>query len=243
MIRTALIKPVLILQNMDLDSPAYLATWLQEGGIAYELRNSEAGQSIPETLTDYSALAVLGGAMSANDELPSLRQAERLILEGLAVGIPVIGHCLGGQLVAKALGARVSASPAPEIGWHPITPVPSGVKDDWFGPEPLPEVFHWHYEAFDLPPGAQLLASSPACPHQAFAIGPHLAMQFHVELDAPKLQVWTAHPDPDHESARRTHSTVHSFVEMHRHADMRLRLQQRLADRIYRRWWSAVAER
>lgn len=234
-------KPVLILQNMAADSPAYLGTWLQRHGVPYEVRSSEAGESFPATLAPYAALAVLGGAMSANDALPSLRQAERLILEGMANGQPVIGHCLGGQLMARALGAHIGASPAPEVGWHRIAPIASAAARAWLGDEPPPEIFHWHYEAFGLPEGAELLASSPACPHQAFAIGPHLAMQFHVELDAAKLLLWTAEPDADHEQARQRHASVQPFAAMHERATERLARQQALADRLYTRWWGGVA--
>lgn len=233
-------KPVLILQHMVEDSPGYLATWLQRHGRPFEVRNSAVGEAFPDSLQPYSALAILGGAMSANDDLPSLRQAERLVREGVAGGVPVIGHCLGGQLMAKALGAAVTASPAPEIGWQTLLPEPTTLARDWLGAEALPEIFHWHYEAFGLPTGATLLASSPACPHQAFVIGPHLAMQFHVELDASKLAIWTAEPDDDHSAALARHPSVQSFAAMHEDAAQRLARQQRLADRLYARWWAGV---
>jgi GMP synthase (glutamine-hydrolysing) len=109
-------KTVLVLQHLSGDGPAYLATWLREQGVAFEVRDTEAGQPFPDSLQDHGALAVLGGEMSANDALPSLRQAERLILQAVRDGVPTLGHCLGGQLMARALGARVAASPAPEVG-------------------------------------------------------------------------------------------------------------------------------
>ncbi len=233
-------KPVLILQNMAEDSPGYLATWLQRHDRPFEVRNSAAGDVFPDSLRPYAALAILGGAMSANDDLPSLRQAEQLVREAVASGVPAIGHCLGGQLMAKALGAPVTASPAPEIGWHTIVPEPTVQARDWLGAESLPEVFHWHYEAFGLPAGSVLLASSAACPHQAFAIGPHLAMQFHVELDAFKLGVWTAEPDTDHSAAQARYTCVQSFAAIHVDAEQRLARQHRLADRLYARWWTGV---
>jgi len=108
----------------------------------------------------------------------------------MARNIPVLGHCLGGQLMARTLGARVGASPAPEIGWQRIECADAEKRRQWFGPAPVQHVFHWHYEAFDLPAGAISLASSPTCPHQAFAIGLHLALQFHVEVDERKVRLW-----------------------------------------------------
>ena len=98
----------------------------------------------------------------------------------------MIGHCLGGQLMARALGVRVVDSPAPEVGWQPLSVADSDAARDWFGPVRQTTVFQWHYEAFELPPGAQRLASSDACPNQAFAMGPHLGMQFHIEVDVAK---------------------------------------------------------
>ena len=110
----------------------------------------------------------------------------------VASGLPTLGHCLGGQLMARALGARVLDSPAPEIGWQAIAVAREALAQEWFGADASPVVFQWHFEAFELPLGARRLASSAACQNQAFALGPHLAMQFHVELDAEQLGRWAA---------------------------------------------------
>jgi len=229
-------KPVLVLQHLTSDGPAYLGQWLREQGVAAQVFDTEAGQAYPETIDDYAALAVLGGEMSANDDLPSLRRAERLILEAMDRGVPVIGHCLGGQLMARALGAGVRASPAPEIGWQPMQVEATPAAAAWFGSEARPTVYHWHFEAFDLPCGAVLLASSPACPHQAFAIGPHLAMQFHVELDAAKLAHWSSSTDPHYLALQQRCASVQSGAAMRAQAAEALPAQQGLAARLYRRW-------
>ena len=235
-------KPVLILQHLVDDGPAYLGDWLAGEGVPVDVRCTEAGDAFPATLGAVRALAVLGGAMSANDELPSLRQAERLILEAIDRGIPVIGHCLGGQLMARALGGRVGPSIAPEIGWLPIQRFAGPAADAWFGPDPLPRVFQWHYEAFTLPDGAEPLATSPACSIQAFSLGPHLAMQFHVEQDAAKLQRWTQVHEGEYPRAQRAHpATVQEPAAMLADAGRLLAAQQRLAARLYRRWLAADA--
>lgn len=228
-------KPVLILQHLDADGPAYLDTWLRREGRSFELFNSQAGQSFPDSMQDYAALAVLGGEMSANDPLPSLRQAERLILQAMHLQRPVIGHCLGGQLMARALGAQVASSPLPEIGWHRVRLRPGEAAQSWFGGQQELVVFQWHYDAFDLPEGAEPLASSDACPCQAFAIGPHLAMQFHVELDEEKLSAWTSTHDERFLAANIV-PTVHSAARMRAGLAERLEGQQSLAARIYARW-------
>lgn len=233
--------PVLILQHSSDDGPAYLASWLVRQGVPFEVRNTEAGQDFPRRIGDFAALAVLGGEMSANDPLPSLRRAEALILHAMARGRPVIGHCLGGQLMARALGAAVRRSPAPEIGWQSLSVADNSRAAEWFGRAGTWRVFHWHEDAFDLPPGAVELARSAACPHQAFAIGPHLAMQFHVEVDAEKLWRWTEVDSSRHLDALRRHAaTVHSGRAMREAMARCLPVQQALADRIYARWLSAA---
>jgi len=146
-------KPVLILQHLSNDGPAYLGTWLARADIRCEVRNAEAGEAYPASIEGYAALAVLGGEMSANDTLPHLRQAEGLILDAMARGRPVIGHCLGGQLMARALGARVRRSPEPEIGWQPLQVHDHAEARRWFGAAGRHHVYHWHEEGFEVPAG------------------------------------------------------------------------------------------
>jgi GMP synthase-like glutamine amidotransferase len=184
--------------------------------------------------------------MSVNDDLPWIPAVLSLIRGAVARDVPVLGHCLGGQLMARALGGRVGRSPAPEIGWQPIAlnadPAAASALDAWFGSDALPAVFQWHYEAFTLPPGATQLASSPACPVQAFALGPHLAMQFHVEVDAAKLRLWSGALDEAFLEAQAAFpGSVQSGAAMCERAAGRLTAQQALADRIYRRWLSNAA--
>jgi GMP synthase (glutamine-hydrolysing) len=226
---------VLILQHLSTDGPAHLATWLRHAGIAFDVRNTAAGDAYPESLDGYAALAVLGGEMSANDPLPSLRQAERLILQAFERGAPVIGHCLGGQLMARALGARVVESPAPEVGWQPLEVLPAGAR--WFGRAGRHVVFQWHYEAFDLPTGAERLAESAACPNQAFAIGPHLGMQFHIEVDAVKVHAWSREQSGRWQGALTAHpASVQGGDALRAGISTELPAHRALADGLYGRW-------
>jgi GMP synthase-like glutamine amidotransferase len=130
-------------------------------------------------------LIVMGGPMSANDEsrYPWLVPEKRFIAEAIASSKGVLGICLGAQLIAASLGARVFANPEREIGWFPIQPAPDASRAAFSSlfREPL-EVFHWHGETFELPTGATQLARSTACEHQAFVIGERvLGLQFHLE--------------------------------------------------------------
>lgn len=229
-------RPVLILQHMRNDGPAYLATWLRAHGVAFEVRDAASGEAFPDRIDGWGALAILGGAMSANDPLPFLRHAESLILQAFEAGRPVIGHCLGGQLMARALGATIGPSPRPEIGWQTMQVQDDPLARQWFGDDPTPVVMHWHYEAFGLPAGARLLATSAACPHQAFAWQGHLAMQFHIEIDEPKLHRWLDEGDPLWAPAASLHPTVQTRDAILDDVARHLGAHQRLADRIYARW-------
>ncbi|MDO9435071.1 type 1 glutamine amidotransferase [Hydrogenophaga sp.] len=231
---------VLVLQHLLEDGPGYLGQWLDAHGISWHLRCAEAGELYPDSVRSYRGLAVLGGAWSANDQRPTLRQAEALIREADALGIPVIGHCLGGQLMAKALGGQVERLPQPEIGWWPINHNGSEAARRWFGDEPTPTVYQWHEDSFtELPPGAELLASSPVCAHQAFALGPHLAMQFHIEITPEKIAEWLKNPGDAYVVKVLLHrDSVQDPARMNAATTQQLAGSQALADRIYRQWRS-----
>ena len=233
-------KPVLILQHQTPEHAAYLITWLNNNQIPHVVYNAGSGQNFPASIEPYSALAVLGGGMSSNDQLLSNRQAEILILQAMRLDIPVIGHCLGGQLMTRALGGTIGTSLQPEIGWQPIEYTNNPLVAHWFGDNPTPTVIQWHYEAFSLPAGATLLASSRACANQAWALGPHLAMQFHIEMDATKAQEWANDEDPKWAAARAQYDTVQDSTDIVNGISQYLSQHQQTADHIYRTWLSTT---
>jgi GMP synthase-like glutamine amidotransferase len=233
-------KPVLILQHQVPENAAYLTTWLEQHNVDYVVVNAGAGQEFPATIEPYAALAVMGGGMSANDALMSNRQAEILILQAMLKDRPVIGHCLGGQLMARALGGTVTVASVPEIGWQSIEYSDHPLAATWFGNDPTRTVIHWHYDTFSIPPGAELLASSAVCPNQAFAFGKHLAMQFHIEIDQTKIDSWTAEDDPKWQSARDLHKSAQSRDAIVNGIDLYLDKHQLTADRIYSHWLSTT---
>jgi len=137
---------------------------------------------LPE-LSDFDALVAMGGSMSVNDEaeFPWLAREKRLIRQAVDAGRPVLGVCLGAQLMASSLGARVYPNAEREIGWFPVRGI--ALSDSaLFAFPPSLMAFHWHGETFDLPPGAAHLASSEACANQAFQFGRRaIGLQFHLE--------------------------------------------------------------
>ncbi len=229
---------VLVLQHTTEDTPAYLGTWLDRQGLRWHCPCAEAGNAYPASVRGYRALAVLGGEWSANDERASLRHAEALIREAVALDVPVIGHCLGGQLMARALGGQVTRLPEPEIGWLALQHTGSPQATNWLGAEPHAVVYQWHYDSFTaLPAGATLLASSGACAHQAFALGPHLAMQFHIEITPEKIEAWLQQPGTVYpQTLQAGVRTVQAPATMRAATAQHQRASEALADRIYTAW-------
>lgn len=229
---------VLVLQHTLEDTPGYLGQWLDTQRVSWQALCAEAGEAYPDSVQGFRALAVLGGEWSANDDRPTLRQAERLIREADSLGIPVIGHCLGGQLMARAFGGRVERLPKPEVGWLPVRLSASPAARAWFGHMSEAVVYQWHYDNFvQLPANAELLAASAACAHQAFAIGPHLAMQFHIEITPEKIAAWLGDPGTVYPEAIHQHpDTVQAPDTMNAATQRHQAGSEALADHIYSEW-------
>ena len=187
------VKPVLILQHIDRGGPGLFAEFLREAGVPFEIRRPDQGASIPDhsSLEQFSAVCLCGGTQSANDPDPWIRRELELVQLAAARGVPVIGHCLGGQIISKALGGSVIPQQPVEFGWQALRHVPGPAANEWLANLPAELVaMQWHNERFTLPDGAVPLLDGVHCPHQAFVIGTMLAMQFHVELDEPLIRHW-----------------------------------------------------
>ncbi len=154
-----------------------------------------AGDSLPSR-GEFDLLVVMGGPMSVHDEAAYgwLAPEKRLLREVLEAGGAVLGICLGAQLVAESLGASVYRQGQAEIGWYPVR-WSQAARDQGLVPAGVSETvaLHWHGETFTLPEGAQLLASSEACGHQAFRFERALALQFHLEMDRPAVEAIVRH--------------------------------------------------
>lgn len=170
-----------ILQHIPTDGPTLIRDWLEARGREARVVRIDHGEPIPEA-SDVSQLIVLGGTMNVDQERehPWLRDEKKLLEAHLRSERPVLGICLGGQMLARVLGARVTRNRGWEIGWHPVRFGGSAGSGD---PREV-ELFQWHEDTFEIPAGARRLASSAACENQAFAYGPRaLALQFHPEVD------------------------------------------------------------
>jgi GMP synthase-like glutamine amidotransferase len=235
-------KPVAIMRHAPTEGPGYFATYLEEHGIPWRLVKVDAGERLPRDAIDCSGLAFMGGPMSVNDDLPWIREALELIRRSVSHGVPVIGHCLGGQLMAKAMGGVVTRNPVKEIGWGRVDIVPSPLAEQWSGGSlEAYDAFHWHGETFSIPPGATRLASSAHCANQMFALGPHLGMQCHVEMTVDLIRTWCKDWGKEVTALARRVPSVQTPEEMDVDIEEKVRALNSVADRFYALWIKALA--
>lgn len=230
-------KPVAIFRHSSGEGPGYFATFLEAHDIPWQLVAIDAGVLPPPTFAGFSGLCFMGGPMSVNDDLPWLPPVFELIRCAVAANVPVIGHCLGGQLISKALGGQVTKNPVKELGWGKVT-ASDPAAQDWLGDIAGFEAFHWHGETFSIPPGATRILKSDYCENQAFVLGPHLGMQCHVEMTEAMIRLWNrawndekAAPGP----------SVQIPEEMTIRIDERIATMRTAADRIYTRWIAGLS--
>lgn len=187
---------VLVLQHIACEPPGAFEDVLRERGASLHRVELDEGESLP-ALEGFRAIVAMGGPMSVNDEdeHPWLRDEKALIARAVRNGVPYWGACLGVQLLASALGARVYAGPAPEVGLLPVRLTEDGAADPVTGVLPADVLtLQWHGDTFDLPEGASLLAGSPAYPHQAFRVGRAYGVQFHLEVSLDMARAWAEVP-------------------------------------------------
>jgi GMP synthase-like glutamine amidotransferase len=184
------IKPVVIFRFAEAEGPGYFATFLEEQGIPWQLIRIDEGEDVPASILAYGGMVLMGGPMSVNDDLPWTAPLLQLIQEAVALDVPLLGHCLGGQLISKALGAKVTQNTVKEIGWSEVTVISNETAKHWFGEIESFNGFHWHGETFALPQDAIHLLKSRCCEHQAYAVGKHLAFQCHIEMTEEMVNTW-----------------------------------------------------
>ncbi len=224
-------KPIAIFRHSPGEGPGYFATFLDRQSLPWTLFPIDDGVAPPPTPEEFSGLCFMGGPMSVNDELPWIPPTLELIRAADRQSIPVIGHCLGGQLMAKAFGGTVGRNPVKEIGWGEVTATDEA--QDWLGDMAGFEAFHWHGETFTLPPGATRLLQSAYCANQAFVRGPHLGMQCHVEMTETMIRSWCQQWAAENVPAS---ASVQTPQQMGANMAARISAMRAVADRLYMRW-------
>lgn len=233
-------KPVAVFRSARSEGPGYFATYLERRSIPLQLVALDEGAPVPRDPRRFSGLAFMGGPMSANDGLPWIAPVLELIREAVRKDVPVLGHCLGGQLMAKALGGTVGPNAVREIGWGEVRVAPNALARDWLGEIQAFESFHWHGEAFTIPPGGTRILENAHCPNQAFALGKHFGMQCHVEMTEDLVRAWLqggAGEIAEHRSS----PAVQPPEEIERGLRARLDALHEVANRIYDRWAAGIS--
>lgn len=240
-------KPVVIFRHLATEGPGYFATFLEAHRIPWTLIAIDREEPIPASAADFAGLVFMGGPMSVNDPLPWIEAECALIRDAVARGVPVLGHCLGGQLISRALGGQVTRNPVKEIGWSTVQAEASETATRWLGARTgdaaviegngTAIVFQWHGETFSLPPGSERLFSNAACANQMFALGPHLGMQCHVEMTEAMIERWCeSWPEEVAGLGDTLPASVQTPATMLAETPARLGAMRRLADRLYGEW-------
>jgi len=199
----------------------------------------DRGEAIPTAPDTYSGLVFMGGPMSVNDDLPWIPRSLELIRQAVAANIPVLGHCLGGQLIAKALGGVITRNPIKEIGWGMARVTATPEARAWFGETTEFPAFHWHGETFSLPDGAVRILETAHCANQAFVLNDrHLALQCHVEMTEAMIREWCAVGRD--EIAAADSCAVQTPAVILQQTPANLPAMRAMAERLYGRWVSGL---
>jgi GMP synthase-like glutamine amidotransferase len=238
-------KPIVIVQHEADVAPGNFELHLRARGRPFDVIRLHEGDAVPASAAPYAGICSLGGNMGVNDALPWVEPEIALMRDADARGVPIIGHCLGGQLLARAFGAAVTRAPHLELGWGRVTVDDEALAREWLGDEPgAIEFFQWHGDTFALPEAARRLLSGTWCADQAYVIErpgfAHVGMQFHIEMTPELVRLWVADPaagrEADAERRRTGGPAVQSAEEMVADVDQRTARMNRVAVHLYDRW-------
>ena len=235
-------RPVAIFRFSPIKGPGHFADWLDARGIGWRLIALDEGAAVPADPRAFAGIGMMGGPMSVNDGLPWSAPLLSLLRAAVAADVPVIGHCLGGQLLAQALGAGVTRAPVPEIGWLDVEVTGPGAGAAWFGGRAAFTTFQWHYDAFALPAGATRVLTNRFNPNQAYVVADrHIGFQCHVEMTRPLVETWLATGAAELPSAAT--ASLQTAADIRRDLDRRIAALNALAADVYARWARGLVHR
>jgi len=227
--------PVAIFRFSPTEGPAYFADWLDACGIRRQLIALDEGSPVPADPRAFAGIAMMGGPMSVNDALPWIEPLSSLLRDAVAAEVPVIGHCLGGQLLARALDAPVTRAAVPEIGWIDVATTDEAAGREWFGGRSAFTSFQWHYDAFALPTRATRVLTNAYNENQAYVIDDrHIGFQCHIEMTRALTETWLATGAA--ELPQTSTPAAQSAAEISRDLDVRIASLRAVADDVYSRW-------
>jgi len=232
------VKPVAIFRFSPTEGPGHFGEWLEAQGVPKTLFALDRGEPVPADSRTFAGIGMMGGPMSANDDLPWNAPLLRLLRDAVSADVPVIGHCLGGQLLAKSLGAKVMRAAAPEIGWSNVDVI-DAASNPWFGHRDRFRTFQWHYDTFGLPAGATRVLTNAFIPEQAFVLDKHIGFQCHIEMTREMVENWCA--SGGDELPPQSTAAVQSKADIYDDVDARLAALSCVADDVYARWAQGLA--
>lgn len=228
-------KSVIIFRFIAHEGAGYLGDFLTAQNINWQLVKVDEGEPIPTSIVAHSGMVLMGGPMSVNDDLPWIAPIFALIREAIKHDIPVLGHCLGGQLMSKALGGVITQNAVKEIGWGEVMISNNETAKNWFGSIETFNAFHWHGETFSLPQGATHVLASPYCQNQAWSIGKHLALQTHIEMTAEMVQKWCEEGADELQESASSIAVQQSDI-MQQELPLHVFFLQKVAKQVYSQW-------
>ncbi len=233
-------KPVAVFQHCHNVQPGHFASFLDAQAIPWQLIAIDRGDIPPSGIEAFSGLCFMGGPMSVNDGLPWIAQELALIRQATAVDMPVIGHCLGGQLMSLALGGEVTRNLVKEIGWGRVQATDASEAHAWLGNTTSFDAYQWHGETFSLPKGAVRILGGEYCANQAYVLGPqggiHLGMQFHIEMTEALIRDWNTDWADECDVTRPLPASVQTTERQLKDMPQALPIMRSVADRLYGRW-------
>ncbi|WP_124552930.1 type 1 glutamine amidotransferase [Methylophilus methylotrophus] len=233
-------KQVVVFRHACCEGAGYLGTFLARHAIPWCEVRIDKGEAVPDSVEAYSGIVLMGGPMSVNDDLPWIPPLLQLIRQAVEKDVPLLGHCLGGQLISKALGGVVSKNPVKEIGWGQVQVADDPAARDWFGDLQVFNSFHWHGETFSVPQGATHVLSSPYCVNQAYVMGKHIGLQCHIEMTPDMVKIWTEQWKNDIATSA-VSPAVQSAETMLAKVNEDCDVLHAVADRVYSRWIQGLA--
>ena len=224
---------VLVFQHIACEPPGVYEDVLYERGVELHRVEVDAHEPLPSWWS-FDAIVAMGGPMSANDALPWIEPLCGLLRRAVDARVPVVGHCLGGQLFSRALGGSVTRSPVPEIGWVDVEAEDESARA-WFGGCSRFTTFEWHYDTFAIPPGARRLLRNEFVANQAYVVDDlHVGFQCHVEMTDALVRSWC--DVARSELPASSTGNLQSAADIERDLAGNVRALQQVAGAFYDRW-------
>ncbi|QBC43850.1 glutamine amidotransferase [Iodobacter fluviatilis] len=238
--RCVLVKPIAICRHEATQGPGYLQSFLDKHGVPYRVFAIDAGDTPPRCAAEFSGVVILGSNAGVNDGLAWIKREEALLKDALRLERPILGHCFGGQLLSKSLGGEVRRNSVPQIGWGKVLVTKFDEARQWLGDKRELDLFHWHFDTFEVPRGAKRMLFGYYCMNKGFALGPHLGLQSHLEVTAQSIRQWCAE-DRQVLQQWQAQSSVQSEAQILHRLDEKVAVLHQVADHVYRQWLGGVS--